>query len=191
MQDVRRRFRPNASGAFTDALNSLDGLKLIALSGGGNLADPFAAHTLDMLNLIEIATSRQIPVALVGQGIGPLSNPALSKVARKTLPKAAFIAVRDRLTGPELLRKIGVSESRIPVTGDDAVELAFNLRTPATGCGIGINIRIAQLEDRLTTAVDAAWHSAAGLRLSLLASAAIQIEQGRKAYQCLSALVSE
>jgi colanic acid/amylovoran biosynthesis protein len=59
------------------------------------------------------------------------------------LPGIDLIGLRERRTGPPLLRNLGVSSDRIVVTGDDAVELAHALRRETLGEALGLNVRRA------------------------------------------------
>jgi colanic acid/amylovoran biosynthesis protein len=108
----------------------------------GGLTDAFLGYAHMLLDTLELAADLGVPTALFGQGIGPLDD-ALTTRARQVLPKVNFIALREGRFGPSLLRACGVSEERMAVTGDDAIEMAFACRSPALGRAIGINLRTA------------------------------------------------
>jgi colanic acid/amylovoran biosynthesis protein len=83
--------------------------------------------------------------------MGPLENSDLRKLARAILPQLDLIALREQRAGVPLLRELGVDPSRIIVTGDDALELAFKLQLPKLGEGVGLNLRLSDY-----SAIDAA-----------------------------------
>ena len=111
--------------------------------GGGYLTDADPAQTVRALTLLEYASDHGVRAVLVGQGIGPLENPALQRRAAEALPKMDFIGLRERRCGPEILRRAGVSSDRVLVTGDDAVELAYAARSESPGSSLGVCLRIA------------------------------------------------
>jgi polysaccharide pyruvyl transferase WcaK-like protein len=111
--------------------------------GGGYLTDADAAQTRRVLDLIDHAADHQVPVALVGQGLGPLECPELRARAKEVLPRVGFIAVREGRRGPDLLRELGVADANVTVTGDDAIELAYTVRRDEIGANIGFCLRVA------------------------------------------------
>lgn len=126
--------------AFVDEIRSSD---LVLVSGMGALNDPFRAHALALLDVMALAHRRGIPVALFGQGIGPITDRELFRRAREVLPRVRFIGLREGRTAVPLLASLGVSPSRMEVTGDDALELVYVRRPAALGSAIGVNIRLA------------------------------------------------
>jgi polysaccharide pyruvyl transferase WcaK-like protein len=116
---------------------------LFAVSGAGSLCDSFLPHAWSILQLLEVATSANVPTALFSQGLGPIQNRALRSKAESVLPQVDVIAVRERRRGPALLREFGVSPERIHITGDDAIELAYRRRAQTAGDCLGINLRAA------------------------------------------------
>ena len=123
---------------------ALRGASLIVAIGGGymNDIDPWQFHrTLDLLNY---GVRHGIPTAMVGQGLGPLTEPSLVARAAEVLPHVDLIALREDRVGPHLLAKLGVPSDRVLVTGDDAIELAYALRRDALGTGLGICLRVAE-----------------------------------------------
>jgi polysaccharide pyruvyl transferase WcaK-like protein len=54
----------------------------------------------------------------------------------------AMITLRGNPVARALLESVGVPGSRIRVTGDEAIELAYKLRPPVPGSGLGINFRL-------------------------------------------------
>ncbi|HRF99150.1 MAG TPA: polysaccharide pyruvyl transferase family protein, partial [Aggregatilineales bacterium] len=86
-------------------------------------------------------------VVLLGQGLGPFLALELAYYARRAYPKVDFIALREKRHGFKLLKNLYVDENRIHITGDDALELAYRLRTDMIGQALGINIRIASYSE--------------------------------------------
>lgn len=126
-----------------DFWTTLKNSDLVVVSGAGGLNDSFAKHASTIFETLELAIRRNIPTALFGQGIGPLTDPQLFEKARRVLPKVDLICLREKRRGGTLLQKIGVAPEKIEITGDDAIELAFGEKKNALGDFIGINLRVA------------------------------------------------
>jgi polysaccharide pyruvyl transferase WcaK-like protein len=122
---------------------AVESASLVLALGGGYMADidPDQAHRT--FDLLERAFDLGVPTAMVGQGLGPLENPALLERARRLLPRVDFIALRENRHGPALLDAVGVDPSKVVVTGDDAVELAHGLPAAEPRTGLGICLRLA------------------------------------------------
>jgi polysaccharide pyruvyl transferase WcaK-like protein len=136
---------PRASTGATDAVPAaLRTASLVMAMGGGYFTDvdPDQAHRT--LTLLEHAIDRGIPTAMVGQGLGPVDDPALLARAARILPRVDVIALREGLRGPDLLSGLGVPSDRVTVTGDDAIELAYAVRTAAPGRDVGVCLRVAE-----------------------------------------------
>jgi colanic acid/amylovoran biosynthesis protein len=95
-----------------------------------------------MLDTLVLLQALKVPTVMFGQGIGPFDDNLREKAA-DVLRKVDYIALREGLHGPALLRAWGVPEERWSVTGDDAVELAFQHRRQPMGRAIGINLRVS------------------------------------------------
>ena len=128
-----------AHAAFLQRFESADAL---VVSGGGFITDLFDSAE-QALNLVLLAHSRNIPVFMFGQGIGPIHSTRLFNKARRALPQAQHIAVREKRKSKPLLQRLGVPQDRILVTGDDAIELAYEERPDSIGSAIGVNLRLA------------------------------------------------
>lgn len=128
-----------ARAAFLRRFESADAL---VVTGGGFITDHFASAE-KALNLILLAHSRDVPVFMFGQGIGPIRSSRLRKKAQRALPEVQLIALREQKSSYPLLRELGVSDGRITVTGDDAVALAHAERPDTLGRSIGVNLRVA------------------------------------------------
>ncbi len=76
--------------------NTLAGARLF-ISGGGSLVQDVtsARSALYYLGTLFAASWRGVPVAVVGQGIGPLHRPWIRWLARRAFDRAQVISVRD------------------------------------------------------------------------------------------------
>lgn len=125
----------------TEFMNEID---LFIAVGGHYLSDPVKNSALQTLERLEQASRRGIPTALVGQGMGPFEDQELLKKTKDVLPKVDLILVREKNFAPHFLESIGVSKNRILLTGDDAVEMAYQARSDLINrSNIGIGIRVA------------------------------------------------
>jgi colanic acid/amylovoran biosynthesis protein len=136
---IKRRTAPSPS-SFRKILA---GAGLVVVTGAGMLNDAFADSAVPLLHELEFALRSGIPVIAFGQGVGPITDPELLAKARAVLPRLALISLRENRMGLPMLESLGVSRDRIYVTGDDAIELAYQNRPHSVGSGIGINLRIA------------------------------------------------
>lgn len=116
---------------------------LVVALGGGYIADADPGQTRRALALLEHAVDRGVPAVMLGQGLGPLDDPALRRRAASVLPRVDFVGLREGRRGPLILEQLGVPERRVQVTGDDAIELAYEARAEALGSGLGCCLRIA------------------------------------------------
>lgn len=116
---------------------------LVVASGGGYLTDAFHDHAVAVMDTLELAQRMGVKTALLGQGVGPLLGANLLRRLKPIAQRAELFALREAGTGLSLLRSMDVPADRIFVTGDDAIELAYSIRQPEIGTGLGINLRIA------------------------------------------------
>lgn len=142
---------------FAKCLKRADAL---VLGGMGGITDFFGDFAEGLLKSLDLAIKSNRPVVLVGQGLGPLENPQLRALAAAVLPKVDLIGLREKRAGPALLGALGVDDGRIHVTGDDAVELAYDMRIERLGLAIGVNLRratysgvTAELASRIAQAI--------------------------------------
>lgn len=134
------RARGGAERAFLEALLDAD---LLLYSGRGCLTEAFAGETGAMLSQLALAARIGLPSALLGQGIGPLHDPALRAGARTALAHVGLLALREGRTGPALAAALGVARERVVVTGDDAIEPALAALPATPGEAIGLSVRAA------------------------------------------------
>ncbi len=120
---------------------------LVIAGGMGGITDAFPWYAEELLNTLALAISRGVPTALMGQGIGPLTDDRLLTRAAAVLPHVRLIALREHLAGGPLLKSLGVSAHRIVTTGDDAIELAYDPERTAGGSGLGVNVRAASYSE--------------------------------------------
>jgi colanic acid/amylovoran biosynthesis protein len=139
LHDRLQRFR----GQHSVARSAVRGAELFVVSGGGFINDVFRGQSWSVFERIHAALKRGTVVALFGQGIGPLRDPALVEKAREVLPGAGLIALREKLTSLPALERLGVPRERILITGDDAVEPAYSARAEDVGDKLGVNLRVA------------------------------------------------
>jgi colanic acid/amylovoran biosynthesis protein len=116
---------------------------LVIVSGMGGLTDAFAGYAHGLLDTLNLALQWGIPTAMLGQGIGPLRDPELLTRSKEILPHIRLFSLREGRAGPILLKSVGVFPERIIVTGDDAIEAAYQLRAEQLGDGLGLNLRAA------------------------------------------------
>lgn len=140
---LKHRNRPTDAEAVTAFSHALRNADLLLICGAGGFYDGCQAWNLDILDLLEAAIQRNLPVVMLGQGFGPVSDPLVLKRAAKVLPLVNFITLRGGRGSLAILRSLGVPESIVQTTGDEALELAYEARSEEHGRGLGINLRFA------------------------------------------------
>lgn len=140
---LKHRNRPAEAEAVADFLGALGDADLLLICGAGGFYDGCQAWNLDILDLLEAAIQRGKPVAMLGQGFGPMNDPVVLKRAAKILPLVNFITLRGGRNAGAVLRVLGVDECRVETTGDEALELAYEQRAEEPGRDLGINLRFA------------------------------------------------
>ena len=138
---LRRAERPEEHRRFLEAAREAN---LVAVTGVGGITDHARQWSNQMFNLLEMAIARRTPTVLFGHGLGPLTDPELVERAGRLLPQVQLIALRERRSGLEILRSLGVPDSRVLITGDDAVELAYLAAPALLGREIGVNLRVSR-----------------------------------------------
>jgi polysaccharide pyruvyl transferase WcaK-like protein len=125
---------------FTNAVADAD---LVFVAGMGGVTDAFPEYATNLLETLALAVRFRRYVAMVGQGFGPLDTPKLVARASTVLPHINFIGIREDRVSLPLLMSLGVAADRVMTTGDDAIEMAYRLRSNSLGEGLGVNVRIA------------------------------------------------
>jgi polysaccharide pyruvyl transferase WcaK-like protein len=124
-----------------NTLRAVQSASFVLAMGGGYITDADQTQSVRVLTLLEHAQSLGIPTAMVGQGLGPAEGPWLQSRLAAVLPQVGFIGLREGRQGPDILRRAGVPPTHFRVTGDDAIELAYSVRTDTIGSDIGICLR--------------------------------------------------
>ncbi len=145
MHVLRARFGA-ASARFLRASRFVSLIRdadLVVAAGGGYVNDSFKVHALTLLDVLSLAQTLGRPTCMVGQGFGPVSDPALKRTAREVLCRTNLVLLRDDAASRSFVRECGVNEDAVLLTGDDAIESAFARKPGVLGRHIGINIRVA------------------------------------------------
>ncbi|RMI32392.1 polysaccharide pyruvyl transferase family protein [Nocardia stercoris] len=147
LRAVRNRLRPPATESGEPAQPAVPAAaataSLVVAQGGGYMTDVDRYQAHRALSLLEFAGRRGIATAMTGQGFGPLTSPDLVARAAAVLPGVGFIGLREGRRGPALLDAAGVDAANVLVTGDDAIEAAYDVRRPGPGTDLGICLRVA------------------------------------------------
>ncbi len=80
----------------------------VVVLGGGYLTDADAAQCRRVFALLRVAHDHDVPVAMIGQGLGPLDDPALVAMGREALRGVEMLALRERRRGPAIAARLGV-----------------------------------------------------------------------------------
>jgi len=124
-------------------LETVRNADLVIVTGMGGITDAFPEYAFGLLETLDLAMESGAMTAIVGQGLGPLERRDLIAIAKRVLPKIDFISLREGLYGLPLLQRLGVARDRVAVTGDDAIELAYQRHPPVIGNHLGVNVRRA------------------------------------------------
>lgn len=142
---LRRKLRwaGHNDQTLNEFLTAVSEADLVIANGMGGITDTFPEYASELLDTLQLAIRRGVVTAMVGQGMGPLRDPALWAQAQRVLPQVDFLSLREERAGRPLLRALGVADERILTTGDDAIELAYAQRQPELGAGLGVNLRLS------------------------------------------------
>jgi polysaccharide pyruvyl transferase WcaK-like protein len=140
---LRSQNRPEEAQAIADFVSAMKKADLFVMCGAGGFYDGCRPWNMDILDLLEAAIQRKRPAVMLGQGFGPISDPPVLRRATEVLPKVDLITLRGGRGASALLRGLGVAESKMETTGDEALELAYRSRSAQGGQGLGINMRFA------------------------------------------------
>lgn len=128
---------------------------VVVASGGGYVNDGLASVATNILSVLEVACRFGKPVAMFGQGIGPLQSPRLRRKTSLVLSRIDAIGLREgRASLPDLL-SIGIDAARVTLTGDDALALGGLEPSDSEASAIGLNLRVARSTPVAETAVAA------------------------------------
>ena len=157
------------------------GADLFVATGSQYITDNASEAGIQVLNRLEVAAQHGIPTVMVGQGIGPVTDPELRERAKAVLPLVDLIFVRERLHAPNILSSLGVDQNKVKITGDDAIELAYRLRKNELGTGIGVSMRVmpyTEVSDEHLRIIRESLHKAAKKHKSKLVSLPISETHG-------------
>lgn len=128
--------------SFVDKINEAD---LVVATGGGYVNDTFSDHSTQLFEVLLLAQKLGIPTAMLGQGLGPISNKLLLQQFKRVLLNLDLISMREGKYSPEVFNSSIKKNSQVMpksiTTGDDAIEIAFKLRPEILGMELGLNIR--------------------------------------------------
>jgi polysaccharide pyruvyl transferase WcaK-like protein len=162
---ARAALRRESTRPLDEFLAAVADADIILSTGAGALTDHFAPLAIAVLDLLEAGKRGGAVTALLGHGIGPITDRRLLQRASAVLPTVDLITIRERLVGAPLLESAGVDPRRIATTGDDAIELAYRAsRNAAPGRRLGLNLRVARyahVDPRAAEAVGAVVREAA------------------------------
>jgi polysaccharide pyruvyl transferase WcaK-like protein len=118
---ARRALRRPGRGVQQLWLRTVRESSGVIISGAGAINDDFAPHGIAAWGLIvEWAKLSGKPVALVGQGIGPVDEADSREVATRMLRNADLLTVRERFSASVAV-DLGVPEKDVVVTPDWAL----------------------------------------------------------------------
>lgn len=126
-----------------DYFEAIQNCDLLIATGGGYITDAFESHAIEVLETACLAKYYQKPVAFLGQGLGPITQEKLKNSVLKILPKIDLLLLREGILGKKITRDNAISDDKVIVSGDDALELAYLNRPNKLGNLIGLNLRIA------------------------------------------------
>jgi colanic acid/amylovoran biosynthesis protein len=159
-----RRSVPSEAREFQRALDEADA---VLLCGGGFLNDINPYQTRPVLRMLVDAARRGKRTGLFSQGLGPLEDPELLGLLRRTGKAGVPFALRESLYGPEILSRAGVRPSQVVITGDDAVEMAWAHGPASGGNALGFSMRRVSYSEVEPRHVEVAGRAIAELRKRL------------------------
>jgi len=129
---------------FFSVMKSSD---ILIASGGGYVTDSFEGHAATILSTLSFAQALKKPTFMFGQGIGPLRSDFLMGLSRKVLPRLKVLSLRESKSCTPVLKMLDVPDDVTRLTGDDAIQLAYDKRPKFIGGKIGVNLRMASYSD--------------------------------------------
>ncbi|MDY0945302.1 polysaccharide pyruvyl transferase family protein [Frigoribacterium sp. CFBP9039] len=123
-----------ASDTAWQAIEAIRASDAFAVAGGGNMASLWPMHVFERSTLAELARRAGKPYVVTGQTIGPVLDGDDRALVAELLSGAELVGLRERASF-ELVRTLGVPESRLTATIDDAsfVGVATDAAAPAAG----------------------------------------------------------
>jgi polysaccharide pyruvyl transferase WcaK-like protein len=124
-------------------LGSIEAADIVVVAGMGGITDAFQDYAFQLLDTLDLAIHLGKITAMFSQGMGPIESSKLRARAQEVLSRVDLIALRESRAGVPLLDSLKVARERILVTGDDAIEAAFDRRASCPGDRLGVNVRSA------------------------------------------------
>ncbi|MDY0891445.1 polysaccharide pyruvyl transferase family protein [Frigoribacterium sp. CFBP9030] len=123
-----------ASDTAWQAIEAIRASDAFAVAGGGNMASLWPMHVFERSTLAELARRAGKPYVVTGQTIGPVLDGDDRALVAELLSGAELVGLRERASF-ELVRTLGVPESRLTATIDDAsfVGVETDAAAPAAG----------------------------------------------------------
>jgi polysaccharide pyruvyl transferase WcaK-like protein len=134
----RWRTPPSAARDFQDTLRSA---AAVFVAGGGFLNDINPCQSRPLFRMLADAASRGKITALFSQGLGPLQSPELIRMLHRGCRNGTRFGLRESLYGPEILSRARIRPQNQTITGDDAIELAWDAGPAFDGKEIGFSLR--------------------------------------------------
>ncbi|MDR2780224.1 MAG: polysaccharide pyruvyl transferase CsaB [Synergistaceae bacterium] len=120
---------------ITDIAKALDMSRSMLLAGGGLFQDATSARSCVYYgSLVWAAHLKSVPVAAIGQSVGPLSGSFSKFLTRGALRKCEYIAVRDKASA-EVVSSMGIVCSSMP-------DPVMSLEIPENGGGEAVLVNI-------------------------------------------------
>ncbi len=115
----------------------------VTVTGAGIFTDSFRSEATALLYWLEYAQAARIPNAIFGQGLGPIHSRRLAKRFGAAATRTDMLTLREGSTGPALAKSLGIPDSLLTVTGDEAIDLAYDLKPKSLASCLGVNVRMA------------------------------------------------
>lgn len=132
----------DAADLFYETVRAADA---VVATGGGYVNDHYHEHASKVFATLSLAQGLGKPTAMFGIGLGPVSRQNLVWHGGPVLRRLWLLGLREADLGPAEARRLGVQESRVTVTGDDAVPVAAAHPAPPVQDRrhVGVNLRLA------------------------------------------------
>jgi polysaccharide pyruvyl transferase WcaK-like protein len=118
-------------------------IDLVVMTGGGYVTDVFMGETVRKLEILSIAKAMGKTTIAFGQGLGPVEDKYFFSRVKLLASSIDLLALRESRAGIDLIKKMNIPLNKVSITGDDAIELAYNARKNSIGSSIGISLRMA------------------------------------------------
>ncbi len=120
----------------------LRGVDVYVWCGGGYLADPFGTLSNRLASTLCALSGWGVPSVAFGLGVGPLRRPRIRCTVRRAMRRLRAVGLREA-DSQTLLRSWKFPESRMRLTGDDAIGMALSYAPAQLGANLGVSFRVA------------------------------------------------